>query len=112
MTKSNNQANPLVFISYSWDSPQQKLWVESFAQLVSPGQEGLWKVLPGRGIGRRPADRTHMALRQLNANSWLRMGYEPSQDFFLLEAYDPVWQQDIEEGGLRRFLNVQILKGP
>jgi len=24
--------NPRVFISYSWDSPEHKLWVESFAQ--------------------------------------------------------------------------------
>ncbi|MDX1554896.1 MAG: TIR domain-containing protein [Xanthomonadales bacterium] len=31
MTQNNN-ANPRVFISYSWDSPEHKLWVESFAQ--------------------------------------------------------------------------------
>jgi len=32
MSENNNQVNPRVFISYSWDSPDHKLWVESLAQ--------------------------------------------------------------------------------
>lgn len=33
MTENQNKGkNPRVFISYSWDSPEHKLWVESFAQ--------------------------------------------------------------------------------
>ncbi len=31
MTENNNHVNPRVFISYSWDSPEHKLWVESLA---------------------------------------------------------------------------------
>lgn len=51
-----------------------------------------WAFLPGDG--------ECLVLRQLNENSWLRMGYQSSQDFFFLEAYDPAWQQDIEPGKL------------
>lgn len=32
VTEDNEQKNPRVFISYSWDSPEHRLWVESFAQ--------------------------------------------------------------------------------
>lgn len=32
MSENNNRENPRVFISYSWDSPEHRLWVESFAQ--------------------------------------------------------------------------------
>lgn len=32
MTENNNHVNPRVFISYSWDSPEHKLWVESLAR--------------------------------------------------------------------------------
>ena len=31
MTENNNHVNPRVFVSYSWDSPEHKLWVESLA---------------------------------------------------------------------------------
>ncbi len=30
--QNSEHTNPRVFISYSWDSPEHKLWVESFAQ--------------------------------------------------------------------------------
>ena len=32
MTDNTTPHNPRVFISYSWDSPEHKLWVESFAR--------------------------------------------------------------------------------